>query len=163
MRNTYVPIDVAEIFPRSPGGVKGYPFAARDRAACSTIRVAERRTRQGEGNGRGNAESVHALSRGADKPCDERGFSLLRSDGAYTPRAITAADVEAYAGVSCWSRFQDAEKVARKTKRVWIAELRVSDPPMRVVQLVGGPYHFTVFAQALMLRAIIVRYHRVDR
>lgn len=107
---------------------------------------------------------VYTLYRVArTNPATDEDFLSFAAMGRTLREPFTAADAEAYAGVSCWSRFQDAEKVARKTKRVWIAELRVSDPPMRVVQLVGGPYHFTVFAQAPMLRAIIVRYHRVDR
>lgn len=74
---------------------------------------------------------------------------------------LVGRQVEAWTGVSCWSRFDAARDIAQRNGYGWLAEIHLVNPPVRVVHLVGKPYHLTVFASVTTLRAAIVRYHPI--
>lgn len=96
-----------------------------------------------------------------DNPASDYDLMSFAERGTQPNRPLVGVEVEAWTGVSCWSRLSNAEKIAKRQRAAWIAELRVTDPPVRTKQLIGKPEHLTVFADVPTLRAAIVRYHRV--
>lgn len=92
-------------------------------------------------------------------------YDLMSYDerGTQPSRPLVGNEAVAWTGVSCWSRFRDAKNIAIRQRAAWITELFLTDPPVRIEQLVGKITHLTVFADVATLRAAIVQYHRVEQ